>query len=90
MHVNTGIDVLSVSFNNCIQCTGSAVVNWLQYFTVKLVPSTVLLLFSLVLGLHHQLSIVYSLDEKNLAKHFISTRVEDPLHEQGYGGMEPR
>ena len=52
--------------------------------------TTVLLLFSLVLGLHHQPSIVYSLDEKNLAKHFISTRVEDPLHEQGYGGMEPR
>ena len=38
-----GIDVLSVSFN-CVPCTGSAVVNWLKYFTVKLLPSTVFIL----------------------------------------------
>ena len=59
---------------------------------VRLAPQMVpvLLLFSLVLGLHHQPSMVYSLEKIYLAKHFISTRVEDPLHEQGYGGMEPR
>ena len=39
-----GIDVLSVSFK-CVPCTGSAVVNWLKYFTVKLLPSTVFFLF---------------------------------------------
>ena len=38
-----GIDILSVSFT-CVPCAGSAVVNWLKYFTVKLLPSTVFIL----------------------------------------------